>query len=133
MTTEKFEVHAIVELFGHNKIAGKVTEQTLGGSTMIRIDVPNTKSSPAFTRLLHINAIYAINPVTEEVATQYAENLKVMPIQSWDAREVLNRIDEQKKLASGYTQKDEDAIREAERQLADPDEFEEDDDDDRPY
>lgn len=98
MTPEKFEVHAIIELFGHNKIAGKVTEQTLGGSTMIRIDVPDTKLSPAFTRLLHINAVYAINPVTEEVATQYAENLKVMPIQSWDAREVLNRIDEQKKL-----------------------------------
>lgn len=100
MTTEKFEVHAIVELFGHNKIAGKVTEQTLGGSTMIRVDVPNTKASPGFTRLLHINAIYAINPVTEEVATQYAENLNVMPIQSWDAREVLNRIDEMKKLNS---------------------------------
>ena len=102
MTTEKFEVHAIVELFGHNKIAGKVTEQTIGGSTLLRIDVPDTKSQPAFTRFMHINAVYAINPVTEEVATQYAENLKVMPIQSWDAREVLNRIDEQKKLAAGY-------------------------------
>jgi len=100
MTPEKFEVHAIVELCGHKKIAGKVTEQTIGGSTLIRIDVPNTKSQPAFTRFMHINAIYAINPVTEEVATQYAENLKVMPIQSWDAREVLNRIDEMKKLKS---------------------------------
>lgn len=100
MTTEKFEVHAIVELFGHNKIAGKVTEQVIGGASFIRVDVPNTKSQPAFTRLLHANAIYAINPVTEEVATQYAENLKVMPIQSWDAREVLNRIDEQKRLAA---------------------------------
>jgi len=125
MTPEKFEVHAIVELFGHNKIAGKVTEQTLGGSTMIRIDVPNTKSSPSFTRLLHINAVYAINPVTEEVATQYAENLKVMPIQSWDAREVLNRIDEQKKLAQPkYDQAYEDNQRAAESELNDDDEEE---------
>ena len=122
MTPEKFEVHAIVELFGHNKIAGKVTEQVIGGCSFIRVDVCDTKSSPAFTRLLHANAIYAINPVTEEVATQYAENLKVMPIQAWDAREVLNRIDEMKKLSKPsqtYTQEEEDAIREAEHDLND--------------
>jgi hypothetical protein len=127
MTPEKFEVYAIVELFGHNKIAGKVTEQTLGGATMLRIDVPETKSQPAFTRFMHINAVYAINPVTEEVATQYAENLKVMPIQSWDAREVLNRIDEQKKLAQPkYDQAYEDNQRAAEDDL-------EDDEDDEPF
>jgi hypothetical protein len=100
MTPEKFEVWAIVELFGHNKIAGKVTEQVIGSASFIRLDVPNVKSQPAFTRLLHANAIYAINPVTEEVATQYAEQLKVMPINAWDAREVLNRIDEMKKLSA---------------------------------
>lgn len=127
MTTEKFEVHAIVELFGHNKIAGKVTEQVIGGTSFIRIDVADTKASPAFTRLLHANAIYAINPVTEEVATQYAANLKVMPIQSWDAREVLNRIDEQKKLAAApkYDQEYEDKQREADEELNEDDDQEE--------
>jgi len=126
MTPEKFEVHAIVELFGHNKIAGKVTEQTIGGSTLLRIDVPDTKSQPAFTRFMHINAVYAINPVTEEVATQYAENLKVMPIQSWDAREVLNRIDEQKKLvAPKYDQAYEDNQRDADDELEDDEPFDE--------
>lgn len=126
MTPEKFEVYAIVELFGHNKIAGKVTEQTLGGATMLRIDVPDTKSQPAFTRFMHINAVYAINPVTEEVATQYAENLKVMPIQSWDAREVLNRIDEQKKLAQPkYDQAYEDNQRAADQEVSEDDRDEE--------
>lgn len=95
---EKFETWAIVELFGHNKIAGKVSEQTIGGSSLIRIDVPNTEASPAFTRLLNVSAIYAINPVTEEVAVGYAGRLQSKPIEAWDAREVLKRIDDMKKL-----------------------------------
>lgn len=95
---EKFEVWAIVELFGHNKIAGKVSEQTIGGSSMVRVDVPATEAAPAFTRLLNVSAIYAINPVTEEVAVGCAGRFQSRPIETWDAREVLRRIDEQKKL-----------------------------------
>jgi hypothetical protein len=119
MTQEKFEVYAIVELFGHNKIAGKVTEQVIGGSSFIRVDVPNTKDVPGFTRLLHANAIYAINPVTEEVANGYAERIQSQPIQSWDAREVLKRIDEQKKLNEPpkYDQEYEDNQRKADNEL----------------
>jgi hypothetical protein len=50
-TTEKFEQYCILELFGHNKIAGLVTEQSLGGTNFIRVDVPMTSSQPGFTRL----------------------------------------------------------------------------------
>jgi hypothetical protein len=95
---DKFETWAIVELFGHNKIAGKVSEQTIGGSSMVRVDVPDTEASPKFTRLLNVSAIYAINPVTEDVATAYAGRLQSKPIEVWDAREVLKRIDDMKKL-----------------------------------
>lgn len=98
MTTEKLEIWAIVELFGHNRMAGKVTEQTVGGSSLVRVDVPDTEASPAFTRLLNVSAIYAINPVTEEVARGYAARLSVKPIEAWDAREVLKRIDDMRKL-----------------------------------
>jgi hypothetical protein len=101
MTQDKFECWAIIELFGHNKITGKVTEQTIGGSSMVRVDVPDTEQVPAFTRLLNVSAIYAINPVTEEVARAYASRSQVQPIASYDAREVIRRIDEQKKLSAG--------------------------------
>lgn len=100
MQSEKFELHAIVELFGHQKMAGKVCEETIGGATMIRIDVPETKLQPKFTRFMHINAIYAINPVTEEVATAMANRINTKPIDVWDAREVLRRVDEQQKLVA---------------------------------
>ncbi|MGC4059383.1 MAG: hypothetical protein QM749_00390 [Aquabacterium sp.] len=33
-------LYAIVELFGHQKIAGHISEQTFGGQAMVRVDVP---------------------------------------------------------------------------------------------
>jgi hypothetical protein len=90
-TPTKFESWAIVELFGHNKIAGKCSEQNVAGSNMLRIDVPETEKNPAFTRLLGHAAIYAINPVTEEVATHWAKMLHCAPINAWDVREFMEK------------------------------------------
>ncbi len=58
---------------------------------MLRIDVPETDNNPAFTRLLGHAAIYAINPVTEEVATHWAKMLRITPITAWDARVFMEK------------------------------------------
>jgi hypothetical protein len=88
-TTEKFEAWAIIELFGHNQIAGKCTEQNIAGSNMLRVDVPETSEHPAFTRFLGNGAIYAINPVTEEIARHWANSLQVSPVNAWDIRQFI--------------------------------------------
>lgn len=98
METQKFEHWCLLELFGHNRIAGLVTEAAFP-PTFLRIDVPETSTEPAFTRILSPGSLYAINPITEEVAKIYAENLKVKPIDSWDIRKVMEKI-EQNKLMS---------------------------------
>ncbi len=49
MTEQKFEAWAIVELFGHQKIAGRLTEQTIGGCHFLRVDVPDVNGRPGFT------------------------------------------------------------------------------------
>lgn len=90
--TEKFELFAIIELFGHNRIAGKVSEQSIGVATFIRVDVPETKQMPSFSKLFHPNAIYAINPVTEEVANEMAGKIESKPIQAWDIQEMQKRL-----------------------------------------
>lgn len=89
MTEPKFEAFALIELFGHSRMAGKVTEQSIGGSSFIRVDVPETPKSPAFTRILNPSSIYAINPVTEEVVNELAVRIQSVPIQEWDIREVV--------------------------------------------
>jgi hypothetical protein len=98
--TEKFDSWAIVELFGHNRIAGKCSEQNVAGANMLRIDVPETENNPAFSRLLGHAAIYAINPVTEEVARHWAKMLHCAPLSAWDVREFM----EKNKLALNASQ-----------------------------
>lgn len=41
----KFDLWCIVELFGHNRIAGRCTEQNVAGVNMLRVDVPATSGS----------------------------------------------------------------------------------------
>ena len=89
---EKLELFAIVELFGHQKLAGKITEQSIGPATFVRVDVPESESSPAFTRLLNPSAIYAINPVTEDVMKHMAGNYAAKPIESWDIRKMNEKL-----------------------------------------
>lgn len=92
MQTEKFDLWGIVELFGHQRIAGKLTEQNVAGANMLRVDVPESKEAPPFTRFLNHAAIYAINPTTEEVAKMVAEQLQAKPIDSWDIRKFSEKL-----------------------------------------
>ncbi len=84
---KKFDMHAIVELMGHQRIAGHVTEVAIGGAAFIRVDVPavtrrahysdKSEEVAAYTRYLSAAAIYAINPCTEEVARAAAASVYV--------------------------------------------------------
>ncbi|WP_019540540.1 hypothetical protein [Proteiniphilum acetatigenes] len=89
MENEKFDLHCIVELFGHNRIAGRCTEQNVAGTNMLRVDVPETKKNKAFTRILSAGAIYAINPVSEDIAKAVAETLNVAPITPYAISEMV--------------------------------------------
>ena len=89
----------LVELFGHSRIAGRCTEQNVAGTNMLRVDVPDTSNQPGFTRFLSSGAIYAINPVSEEVARQMAENLQIQPVNIWDVNHLVDQ--KLKSLQSG--------------------------------
>lgn len=89
---EKFESWAIVELMGHSQIAGHVTEIQMGGNSMLQVDVPETKMCPAFTRLFNPSALYAINPVTEEMAKSAAESFKSKPIMTFDMQQMVSKM-----------------------------------------
>jgi len=88
----KFETWALVELFGHNQLAGKVSEQTIAGQSFIRIDVPPIKDVPAFTKYHLPNAIYGITPVDEDYATRMAQRIQAKPINDYKHNEVIAEI-----------------------------------------
>ena len=87
-----FESWAIIELFGRNKLAGQCSEQNIAGVNMLRVDVPETPTNPKFTRFIGGASIYAINPVTKEVAEAMAQQLCVRPIHEWDIREFQKKV-----------------------------------------
>lgn len=88
-TKERFEAWAIVELFGHQRIAGLPTEQTIGGANFIRIDVPAFADSPAFTKLYTQGAIYGVTFVSEQIARAAAQSYRVAPVNVYELRDLM--------------------------------------------
>ncbi len=82
-TQQVFESWAILELFGHQVIAGRVTEQTIGGCPFIRVDVPECDGQPAFTRFFGNGAIYSMTPVSEELALHAIKRSTPRPVSAY--------------------------------------------------
>jgi hypothetical protein len=59
---------AVVELMGHVKSAGLVSEENHFGTVMLRLDIPEVGDKPARTEFYGGSAIYRVTPCTEEVA-----------------------------------------------------------------
>lgn len=87
-----FKYWCIVELFGHSKIAGHCTEENIAGTNMLRVDVPETKTQPAFTKYYGSAAIYAINPVDETTARIAAQNIQMAPVQTWNGETFIEKF-----------------------------------------
>jgi hypothetical protein len=80
---ERFEAWSIVELFGHQKIAGLVTEAVIGGCSLLRVDVPAVGEQPAYTRYFGQGAIYSLTPVSQEIARSALEYIRPRPVQAY--------------------------------------------------
>lgn len=105
MENEAKEIWALVELFGHNRIAGKVTEAEMGGGALIRVDVPPVKDRQPITKYYNVKAIYGITPVDEATATRMAESIDAAPISSYS---IDREIERRKRLGSGESDDDPD-------------------------
>lgn len=80
LTEDKFESWAILEIMGHDRYAGLVTEQAIGGCAFVRVDVPAIDDLPEFCKLFGSSAIFSITPVTKEVAIEAIKRFRAKPI-----------------------------------------------------
>ena len=71
---------AIVELMGHKVVAGLIQKSEMLGKPLLRIDVPATSRYPEFTQFYGESALYCVTFVSEEVARQTAESIKLNPV-----------------------------------------------------
>ena len=81
MTENTTDFWAIVELMGHRRLAGKVSEVEMFGTTLLRLDVPGT---PGSTQFYGGSSIYCLTPVSEDLARSLAQRYQPALVQRWE-------------------------------------------------
>ncbi len=87
----KFDEWAILELMGHRRLAGKVSESAIGGGAFIRIDMP-MKDGKTSTQFYSPGSIYCITPTTEEIAREVALASQPEPVSKWEFPQIEQRV-----------------------------------------
>lgn len=96
------EQWAVIDLLGRNRIAGRISEHTIGG-VFLRVDVPAVGGNAAFTKLYAPNSVYSIAFVDKDVALAVAEKLDSVPVKPYEAGELTAAaIAERLKSAKEY-------------------------------
>jgi hypothetical protein len=84
MESEKFDEWAILELMGHRRLAGKVTESAILGGALLRIDIPGENGKIESTQFYGPHAIYCLTPTTEDIAKAVAAQSHPEPVTRWE-------------------------------------------------
>ncbi len=85
-TKEKtgFSEWCIIELMGHRRLAGLLSEALIAGAPFLRLDIPETKASKPVTQFYSPSAVYCITPTSEELARATAEVSQTAPVARWE-------------------------------------------------
>lgn len=79
--TDQLDEWAIVELMGHRRLAGHVSEQEIAGQAFLRLDVP---ADPPVTQFYSASAVYCITPTTEEIARAVGARTAPAPVHRFE-------------------------------------------------
>ena len=100
---EKFDHWGILELMGHQRTAGRLTEEMIAGSNLLRVDIP-INAHEFRTAYYGSSAIYALHVTSEETARKAAGAMSVKPPYAY-----LLESERLPRIASGE-QDDEDVV-----------------------
>ena len=71
---QDFKHWVILEIMGHKKVAGLLSEVVIAGTPFLRMDIPSNEGFQA-TQYYRPDAVYCISPVEEEVARRLGSRL----------------------------------------------------------
>lgn len=80
---QPWEGWALVELMGHRKRAGYVTQEEVAGVAMVRIDSPGPNDAK-LTAYYSPASLYSLTPVSEEVARGFAAGNTPAPVSRYE-------------------------------------------------
>ena len=81
--TDSYEGFAILELMGHRRLAGKVSQGVIGGSPLIRIDIPDATGKET-TQFYSPASLYCLTPTTEEIVKRMAQHNYPAPVNAYE-------------------------------------------------
>lgn len=90
----EFRQWAILELLGHVKVAGLVTEESHFGTAPGRIDIPN--GDGFITQFFGGSSVYRLTPTTEEIARSVAARNQPTPAHRWELPALPAQQDEER-------------------------------------
>jgi hypothetical protein len=92
-TKAAFKEWVVLELMGHRRLAGLLTEQEIAGHGFLRLDIhgpirykPTGEAidEKIATQFYSPSSVYAITPTSEATARAFAERNQPAPISRWD-------------------------------------------------
>lgn len=78
---EAFGEWVILELMGHRRLAGYLTEQEIAGKGFLRLEMDDA------TQFYSPSAVYCITPTTEELARKVAATSRPQPVTRFELTE----------------------------------------------
>lgn len=76
-----FKAWVILEIMGHRRLAGYVTETRIAGKDFLQLNVPvPTRDKKEITQFYPPESVYCITPTTEEIARAVAARNQPEPI-----------------------------------------------------
>lgn len=87
MSEEASELAAewgVVELFGHIRLAGRISEVEHYGGKLLRLDIPGSNGEFIATQLIGHAALFRVTPTTEQTARRVAVLSQPAPVKRWE-------------------------------------------------
>jgi hypothetical protein len=88
---DKFEQWGVVEIMGHQRAAGRMSEEVVAGANLLRVDVP-TDAHNFRTVYYGAAAIYAVHVTGEEEARKMAARSGARPPFAYEIEQPAPRL-----------------------------------------
>ena len=84
--------YAMIELMGHARVVGLVTETKLAGAGFLQVDILDPEGKISFQRYIAPQAVYQISPIGREMAIELCGRWDQSRIESYDVPELRLKI-----------------------------------------
>ena len=108
----QFKSWCIIELMGHRRLAGLLSEQEIAGHGFLRLDVPGPDGATVATEFYSPASVYGIHPVEERIARAVAVANRPEPVTRWELPAPTPEEDheQRRQIASSYDDDDDDDL-----------------------